>query len=360
MRIALSGYYGSGNTGDEAILAATLAGLRQRLPEAEIVVLSSDPVSTAAEHQVEAQPRWSASGVWRTVRAADLVLSGGGGLLQDSTSSRSLMYYLAVLEAARLARTPYAIFAQGVGPLRGHLARWATGRCVRRAAAITVRDQPSAELLHSIGIAPGRVEVTADPAAALSPAVPERIQEILGGAGVRADEPLLGVAVRPWGGTQAALEAIAETARRAADELGLGVLLLPFQRAQDLEPSRALAARVPGSIVLDGPLCPAELMGLVARLEMLVAMRLHALIFAAAQAVPALGVVYDPKVRAFCQQVGQAHVDTAESSRFAAAFRDAWEARAGQAEERHQCARRLRVRAERNFDVVEDLARTLA
>ena len=45
-RIVLSGYYGFGNAGDEAVLAAILASLRRQMPEVECGVLSVDPPAT--------------------------------------------------------------------------------------------------------------------------------------------------------------------------------------------------------------------------------------------------------------------------------------------------------------------------
>ncbi len=135
MRIAISGYYGSRNAGDEAVLGATVHELRRRLPDVEPVVLSADPAGTREEHDVEAAPRWPLSSVRRTIRAADLLLSGGGSLFQDATSSRSLAYYLLTLHAARAAGVPYVIHAQGLGPLSstprdsGHCGGgWAGGR----------------------------------------------------------------------------------------------------------------------------------------------------------------------------------------------------------------------------------------
>ena len=41
------------------------------------------------------------------------------------------------------------------------------------------------------------------------------------------------------------------------------------------------------------------------RMELLVSMRLHALIFAAGQGVPLVGIVYDPKVSGFLDYLGK-------------------------------------------------------
>ena len=40
-------------------------------------------------------------------------------------------------------------------------------------------------------------------------------------------------------------------------------------------------------------------MGIINRLEIIIAMRLHSLIYAATQYVPMVGIVYDPKVEGF-------------------------------------------------------------
>ena len=123
MRIAISGYYGFGNAGDEAVLAATVAELERRLPQAELVVLSGDPRATSDLHGVEARPRWPLSSLTGVIRSADLLLSGGGSLLQNETSWASLAYYLLTLAIARKYRVPSVIHAQGLGPLNGALAR---------------------------------------------------------------------------------------------------------------------------------------------------------------------------------------------------------------------------------------------
>jgi polysaccharide pyruvyl transferase WcaK-like protein len=99
-RAVISGYYGFGNVGDEAILAGLLQGFRELAPEATLTVLSGDPAATEAEHGVPAWPRGVRHAA-SAIRQADLLVSGGGGLLQDATSWRSPLYYLWVLQMAR-------------------------------------------------------------------------------------------------------------------------------------------------------------------------------------------------------------------------------------------------------------------
>jgi polysaccharide pyruvyl transferase WcaK-like protein len=91
-RILFSGYYGLGNAGDEAVLAASVGLFRARRPEAALAVLSGNPAATQAALGVEAAPRMKMPLVLAQIRRARLFLSGGGSLLQDRTSLKSLIY----------------------------------------------------------------------------------------------------------------------------------------------------------------------------------------------------------------------------------------------------------------------------
>ncbi len=318
MRILISGYYGFNNAGDEAILAATLGGLRARMPECEITVLSADPVATRAAHGVQVQDRWSKSAVWRAIGWADLVLQGGGGLIQDTTSTRSSAYYLGILEAATWRRTPYAFYAQGIGPIAGGAVRWATARAARKAAAITVRDSRSAALLAELGVAPDLVTVTADPAALVEPSPAEDVAHLLPPPGER---PRIGFALRLVPGC----ESLIDGARQAARELGGSAAIVPLalHSPDDVAISETLAADF-GARVVGGAetLSSSEWVGVVRSLDFIVAMRLHSAIFAAAQGVGFVSLAYDPKVAAFADSVGAPHIGkgaSAESSRSRAA-----------------------------------------
>ncbi|MBE3598732.1 MAG: polysaccharide pyruvyl transferase family protein [Limnochordaceae bacterium] len=164
LKILFSGYYGFGNLGDEAVLAGALRGLRRHLGEdARLVVLSSDPPITRQLHRVEAESR-APGATWRAVRGATVLVSGGGSLLQDVTSVRSLLYYLFVMELARLHGARVVWFAQGIGPVRRSWLRRLVAWEANRAAAVTVRDEASRHDLVAMGVDPARVQVVADAA----------------------------------------------------------------------------------------------------------------------------------------------------------------------------------------------------
>ena len=98
--ILISGYYGFNNIGDESILRTVIDNLREKLPQVDITVLSQSPAQTAEKYGVKAAARMNPWAILRSVRRCDMLLSGGGSLLQDATSGRSILYYLFILRLA--------------------------------------------------------------------------------------------------------------------------------------------------------------------------------------------------------------------------------------------------------------------
>ena len=161
--ILISGYYGFDNIGDESILRTLVTSLRERIPDCSLTVLSHDPAATREKYGVEAVERMPPLAIARAVRRCDMLISGGGSLLQDVTSSKSLHYYLAIIRFAQLLGKKVFIYSQGIGPIEKDADRRATARALRRADGIVVRDERSAALLAEIGVPAERVVITADP-----------------------------------------------------------------------------------------------------------------------------------------------------------------------------------------------------
>ena len=58
-RVALAGYYGFGNLGDELLARASLEALeRSGVPRERVVVLSNDPEGSARALEAAAMSRW--------------------------------------------------------------------------------------------------------------------------------------------------------------------------------------------------------------------------------------------------------------------------------------------------------------
>lgn len=116
-KLVISGYYGFGNAGDEAMLAAILEAILDVIPNAEITVISGNPKDTMDKHGVKAISRLSPLPIIKALKGCDLLISGGGSLLQDVTSDRSLYYYLSIIRMAKWFNRPVMLYAQGIGPL---------------------------------------------------------------------------------------------------------------------------------------------------------------------------------------------------------------------------------------------------
>ena len=230
-RIIVSGYYGFGNTGDEAVLDGMLASLRLAGVDARVTVLSADPARTIAAHPgVMSIHRYKPAQVLRGLAASDLVISGGGSLMQDVSSAKSVYYYLAVIRLAQMLGRRTMVFAQGIGPLTRSSARTWVARVLNKTSAITVRDLDSAQLLESIGVK-RPVDLVADPAFLVEPDL-EAADRILASNGLAGKE-LIGVALRPWAGSEDWLQEAARTIGRVCDELGARAVVIPMQPDQD-------------------------------------------------------------------------------------------------------------------------------
>lgn len=346
--VLISGYYGFANPGDEAILRVLTQELRAAAPDVTLAVLSGNPAETRQTYGVDAVEWSEPVAIANAVRAADLVLVGGGGLFHDysgfipdglfTAGNWGLGYHVTAALLGALYRKPVALHAVGVGPLFSKHGRRFVRAAADAAAQISVRDPASAELLVSLGIEAARVHVTADPGFALAAASPERAAEILAGEGVSLMEKPVGVVVRHWsfGVHPVYWQQEVGTAMDAfLDAHGGDALLIPFQHLEgEQEDDFRVASRIHAGMrhshtgrahVLQGSYPPEELAALIGSCRLLVGMRLHALIFAACAGVPFVGISYDPKVARVMEPVGGRTVDLGALTRdlLAAAMNEA-------------------------------------
>ncbi|MCL6451769.1 MAG: polysaccharide pyruvyl transferase CsaB [Acetobacteraceae bacterium] len=317
-RVVLSGYYGFHNAGDEAMLRAILDALESRIPRLSVTVLSADPFHTRREHGVDAIGRMDLARIYSRLRQADLFISGGGSLLQDVTSDRTLAYYLGLLSLARSLGRRTMVYGQGIGPLRSTVGRALARWVLDRVGLITVRDEASVQELVGLGVTRPRVVLAADPVLGLNlPRGPEEGARILAEEGVGADgRPLVGVALRPWPNARGFERVLAAAVDHLTQALGVEAVFLCLQLPQDLEVSKRVAAllRRPAR-VLHRRYGPHQIMSILSRLELVVGVRLHALVFAAMMNVPFLGLAYDPKIDGFLHSLGMEPAASLESLR---------------------------------------------
>ena len=317
MKIVISGYYGSGNAGDEAILDAILQLLAELKPGLEVTVISVNPADTQARHKVKAVAHLDFWAVTKAVSRADLLISGGGSLLQNVTSWRSLYYYLAVIVLALLFRTKVMLFAQGIGPIFGDFARFITRLIINRVDLITVRDQGSLLELERLKVTRPHIECSADPALALRPVALDFGQEVLVREGLElgSKQMLIGLAVRRWSNFEEfklqLAQALDDIERNIRGSRGGEVkfVFIPMQCSADVKAAKEIAAlTLADCLVLEDRFSTDELLSIVGCMDILIGIRLHALIFAGVMKVPMVGISYDPKVDRFLDSIGEAAV----------------------------------------------------
>ena len=308
-KIAISGYYGFNNCGDEAVLLAIVHSIRELIPNARIVVFSNDPSTTRAAYGVGAVYRWNPFGMAFCLLTCTLLISGGGSLVQDVTSSRSARYYLAIIRMALLFKKKVMIYSQGIGPLNNEKNRNKARNTLNRCHCITVRDNLSADFLAEIGL-DRIVQVVSDPVMAFSreDIKVDEIDGLLRDAGVpdRADtaqKPLLLVSVRLWK-DNSHLASVAELLDTQVKK-GWDVLLVPAHFPSDRDANDKLIGMMRSpSYSVEACLTATQFLALIARADKVFSMRLHGLICAMAMGVPMLALSYDPKVDGFMKQAG--------------------------------------------------------
>lgn len=292
----MAAWIGSANLGDELVFAALAAQLTAR--GAPVEALSQDPAATEAAHGVAAVRRRA---LLRLGRGRGLTVLGGGGLLQDETSTLNLDLHLMPVFVARARRERVAGVGLGAGPLTTR-----TGRLrVRTALAgipLTVRDAPSADLLASLGLS--RPAVTADLTLSLPPPAASPADRIV-------------VCLRPWSGRRHRLPArlrrhppdsrFADGAARSLDDLaastGLPVHLVAFDAPKDGPLHEQVAARMRSTATLSSPDLH-HVLDEVAASRLVVAMRYHGGMAAVLADRPAVLVGYSPKVDALALELG--------------------------------------------------------
>lgn len=296
-KIVISGYYGFNNAGDEAMLTAILQSLRKTFDDPEITVISGNPEATAETFHVHAVPRFSISGILAALFHSDLIISGGGSLLQDVTSWKSMIYYLTIITVGVFFRKQVFLYSQGIGPVRYRAIRIILKHVLNHVDAITVRDRESKGFLQRLGVK-RKIYTTADAVLSLSPADRSLGEKILLDNLVPPDRKKVGIAIRDWKGSAQWMEKLRISLEKL-EKAGYSIVFIPMQHPDDVKAAESIGAKGNGIYILHDDYSIDELMSLIGNMDVLIGMRLHALIFASIMHVPFLGISYDPKIDNF-------------------------------------------------------------
>jgi polysaccharide pyruvyl transferase CsaB len=294
--VTVLGYYGFNNLGDDLLLATFLQCLEQLSTDnaipVTIQILSQQPGDTQKTYpQTMCFHRIRPMALVQALRRSQWLVLGGGGLFQDATSLKNVVYYAGMVLLARCLGNRVVWWAQGVGPLHHWLSRWLTGVALKASQTISVRDARSEQLVHQL--APGKpVHTVVDPVWLLQP-ISTGQGDVAPGA--------IGVSLRAWPSlTDAGIDQLAEMIDKVFP-LEQPVVLLPFQPAQDNVPLTRLQALNPERPVR---WATGDMTRHIADLAGLVGMRFHAIVMAVLHQVPVMAIGYDPKVEQLCNTLG--------------------------------------------------------
>ena len=305
--VVICGAYGRGNAGDDAILEAILQEMRSIDPDMPITVLTKDPKATRLTYRVRTAGRMDVLTWKKAMRHAGLYINGGGSLIQDVTSRRSLWFYLHNIQAAHKAGCKVQMYGCGIGPvLREQHRKLAASVLNASVDVITLREPDSLKELQSMGVTKPEILLTADPALTLPAASEDEIDSVLLRAGIPPHGKYLCFALRNWKGFEDKAPLFAQAAKYAYETYGLTPVFAAVEKHLDPVAGRLAAAGLDiPHYFLDDAGSAGTIIGALSRMQAVVSMRLHALIFAAGQGIPLAGVVYDPKVSAFLRYIGQ-------------------------------------------------------
>lgn len=303
--VIISGYYGLGNSGDEALLKSIVSDLRSIDPQISITALSGNTSLTHRLYGVKTVNRFNLFSVFKEMRKAKLLISGGGTLIQDATSTKSLLYYLAIIFMAKKLGLKIMLYANGMGPIKEKNVK-KVNKVLNMVDLITLRENVSLEEIERCDIKKPRVIVTADPAFNLESAPKECADKIFSDYSIGKNEKLVAVSVRecaslPEDFTQQMAFSLDEISK-----MGYLPVFIPMQKSCDLELSLDIAGKMKQqSRVIDCDLSIADMLAIIGRCSIVCGMRLHMLIFASVMNVPMAGIAYDPKIRGFMEYMNQ-------------------------------------------------------
>ncbi len=303
-RLAVIGYHGFSNLGDEAILSVILKELEKKYSREEITVFSENPEQTAADFSVNSVLRSSPFAVVKTLARSKILVVGGGTLLQADSSKRSLLYYFLVIKLARLFGNTVVFWSNGMARYRQSV-QPVVASLYGKNTIVTVRDEQSKNIIESlIGKKAEKYSVkcyvTADPAFLLGYAEESRVKAI--------EEKLelkryFVVATNGCIKNKFSLKILASAVLLACEK-GYSPLVVVMQKKKDMACAKKLRELCQKNIPNIPIIAPSfsEASSLIAKSEFVISQRLHALIFAAKASVPSIAFTDNDKCKIFAKE----------------------------------------------------------
>ena len=304
--VVICGAYGMGNAGDDAILEAIVGAMRDIDHMIPIYTLSRKPKETRLKYGINCVHMFDLYSFSKIIKRTKLYISGGGSLIQNVTSRRSLWYYLYTITAAKRSGNKVMMYGSGIGPIADKRDESLVKRVLNRDIdVITLRESYSLNELKRYGITKPKLVLSADPAFSIGCAPYQEIDAKFEEYGLDPKGRYVCFIVRHWQGIDKKAKVFAAAADYVSEELGLMPLFVLINKNEDEKAAGAVLRHMRSQGAKLGGLSDTALViGVLSRMVAVVSMRLHGLIFAASCGVPLVGISYDPKVEAFMTAIG--------------------------------------------------------
>ena len=302
--IIINGYYGYKNLGDDSLLQAMIENITKADDTAKITVLSATPRQTTKRYLVNSINRYNILKIRKEMKNASLFISGGGSLLQDVTSTKSLIYYTYMIKLAKRMGLRIMVYANGFGPINKKRNLALVKNTLKLTDFISAREPESANAIKTL-CPDANVKISADPAFTLTSANEKWGQQILEKHSIKKDRKYFAISLREWQNLDRDIaEKIAKYCQEVTKKYSIYPVFITMQDAKDLTLINKVVKLLDYKAEIITQITAKELLCVMKRMTFSVGMRLHFLIFSAICNVPVIGLSYDPKVNSLIDYIG--------------------------------------------------------
>ena len=305
--VAIGGYFGCGNLGDDAILQSFIEYTRVYYPDMRILALTKNPREDKRRFGVQCYHRKNPFSLITAFLRSDAFLCGGGSLLQNVTGKLSLYYYLCMLRLSKLCGALPVLYAAGIGPLHGKRARGAVKKALAHCSYLSLRDDESFRFLQTQGVDLAKLHLGADVALLLPIPPVSRTYALLKRINVAQNCRYICVSLKSGKHTLDSHRIIIAALRMLCREHDLLPFFLPLDES-DFSINATAAHQLGGRLFLADE--PSDITAILRHAQFLVSMRLHALILATTVTLPSVGIATtdDKKIPSFSRLAAQEYL----------------------------------------------------
>ena len=289
LHFLVSGYYGMDNAGDELIVSSLVLSLKTYFPGCIITVLSGNPTRTAAQLAVRSVYRKNPFNLIKALIFCDVLITGGGGLFQDTTGHFSLYYYAGIMLWAYMLKKKTILYAVEISPVKSRLHRLLIRYLFNRSDILSVRNDESRKLIELYGCKRDDAFMLSDPVL-----VSESARALFSSFNSKKSLLAAGIVIRrisQYSGDHERFLSVYVDLLAACREQNIQPYIIPFHKKEDVK----FAALLKEKSKIDIPLymweSPEELVTLFKNLSVVISSRLHGLILAMSLGVPSIGII---------------------------------------------------------------------